>query len=516
MSKNLRINMKHNMGFRLFRAFVVVLVVVLAVYTTFSVLRENREAKENLSRKGEMLTGLLAYYSRSGVFAENVDLLKISAESIEIQKDVLQVSIYNAGLKPLYTFNKIPPEKQVGEDIRLREIDLGDLASAQSLKVIESGNAFIFMKPVILETFKHKEEFLYFNDKISPGSEKIIGYVKIVLSKSSYRSEMLSIFFNNIMISFIFFLSSIVVIYITVKKFTKPLANLTEHVRLFGTGESIEKATVESMDEIGKLAESFNVMVENLRKREEELRHAQKKEALGTLASGIAHDFNNILATVQGIVYILKKKLGEDSSIKHYIEQIQNSLIKLQNLIKGLLAFSRTQVINLNPVDINKIIKKLMPMLKNLAGDKVEIQTSLSEDLLTTMADELQIEQVFMNLSTNARDAMPEGGVLSIKTASVIIDEEYVREHPSLKIKPGMYALISVRDVGMGIDSSIKDKIFEPFFTTKESGKGIGLGLSIVYGIIEQHKGYIDVDTEQGKGTEFKIFLPLIEKNEPN
>jgi signal transduction histidine kinase len=511
MNKNLSINVKQSLGFRLFTAFVCVLITVLSVYTIFSVIRERKEVKADLIREGEMLTSLLAYYSKAGVFAENINLLKTAAESIKIQKDISRVSIYNAELKALYVFNKMPSEKQDNEDVYLKKMISDDLTSAKSIKVIETRNAFDFLKPVVLESFPKTEELLFFDRKDLVKKETVIGYVRIVLDKSSYHAEILSILLNNIALAFIFILSGIVIIYLAVKKFTKPLATLTEHMRLFGTGEYVEKAPVDSMDEIGKLAETFNAMIENLRKRENELRQAQKMEALGRFARGIAHDFNNILATIQGIVYILKKKLKGHSSVIQYPEQIQNSLAKMQNLIKGLLRFSKTQTIYFQPLDINKIIKRLTPLLKDLAGDTVNIETSLSEEPFITMADELQIEQVFINLCTNARDAMPEGGLFTIKTESFNIDNEYALKHPLMK--PGRYILISATDTGSGMNEKIKEKIFEPFFTTKEDSKGMGLGLSIVYGIIEQHKGHIDIDTELGKGTVFKIFLPLMKKN---
>src|SRR4030042_1298235 len=214
----------------------------------------------------------------------------------------------------------MPPEKQDKEDVYLKKIISDNLTSAKSLKVIETRNAFDFMKPVVLESFPQKEEALFLDKKDLVKKETVIGYVRIGLDKSSYHAEMLSILLNNIAIAFIFILSGIVIVYLVVKKCTKPLSTLTEHMRLFGTGEYVEKAPVESIDEIGKLAETFNAMIENLRKRENELRQAQKMEALGRFARGIAHDFNNILATIQGIVYILKKRPSLDMSGLYWIK----------------------------------------------------------------------------------------------------------------------------------------------------------------------------------------------------
>jgi signal transduction histidine kinase len=180
----------------------------------------------------------------------------------------------------------------------------------------------------------------------------------------------------------------------------------------------------------------------------------------------------------------------------------------MRGLVKGLLTFSRTQTMHLSPVDINKAIKKLVPMLRSLAGGTVEVKTSLCEEPAVVLADPLQIDQVLMNLCTNARDAMPIGGLLTIKTDRFSIDKEYPGS--TLSIKPGTYAQISVSDTGTGMDEKTRGRIFEPFFTTKEPGKGTGLGLSIVFGIVEQHKGFIDFTTEAGKGTEFVIYFPLL------
>lgn len=517
MNRNLSTTVKQSMVYRLFTAFIGIFIIVLAGYTIFSVFRERNELKENLIREGEMLTRLLANYSRVEVFAENTDSLKTAAEYITSQKNVVNVSIYNAELKPLYLFNKMHSEQQDRADIYLRKMASDRFISSQSLEIIETRNAFSFLKPVVIETFSGTEDLFFFDGKKSEKSEEIIGYIRIVLDKSSYHAEMRSILLNNVVIAFMFILSSTVVIYLALKKITRPLARLTEHVRLFGTGKYVEKAPVESADEIGRLAVTFNTMVENLQKREKELIQAQKMESVGRLSRGIAHDFNNILTTVQGSVYILKKNLEENSLYAPYIEQINNSLSKLRTLIKGLLTFSRTQSIHLRPVDINMLIKKLKPMLKSLAGDAVDLNIDLSEKTLMVMANPLQIEQVIMNLCTNARDAMPGGGDLTIKTVPVNIDEEYAAMHSG--IKKGDYMLLSVSDTGAGIQEEIKEKIFEPFFTTKESGRGIGLGLSIVFGIIQQHMGHIDFDTETGRGTVFKIYLPLqgnIDDNDDN
>jgi hypothetical protein len=271
---------------------------------------------------------------------------------------------------------------------------------------------------------------------------------------------------------------------------------------------------VKSEDEIGRLAVAFNAMADNLEARgeekkrlEEQLSNAQKMEAVGTLARGIAHDFNNILTTVQGSVYMLGKKLDEGSSLRHYTEQITNSLDKAKKLVQGLITFSRGQVINPCPVNVNDLISSLKPVLTGILGENIHLEISLHEGPLMIVADPLQIEQVLMNLCSNARDAMPDGGEFAVHTDSLKIETGASANY--LSPGPGEYVLISLSDTGSGMDDDIMERMFDPFFTTKEVGRGTGLGLAVVYGIIEQHKGHIFVNTQKGEGTIFKIFLPI-------
>lgn len=245
------------------------------------------------------------------------------------------------------------------------------------------------------------------------------------------------------------------------------------------------------------------------RQLEEQLLHAQKMEAVGQLASGIAHDFNNILTAIIGYAKLLQGSINKESPVIEYAEEILRAAKRAADLTQNLLTFSRKQIIHLEPVDLKEIIKGLQNLLSRIIGEDIELNTIFTDRDLKIMADKGQIEQVLMNLATNAKDAMPEGGILTIEAKAVEIDREYMKAHAVEKT--GMYALISVSDTGIGIDEETKKRLFEPFFTTKELGKGTGLGLSIIYGIIKQHNGFINVYSELGKGTTFKIYLPLIE-----
>jgi PAS domain S-box-containing protein len=244
------------------------------------------------------------------------------------------------------------------------------------------------------------------------------------------------------------------------------------------------------------------------KKLEQQLLQSQKMEAVGQLAGGIAHDFNNILTAIIGYGSLLQMEMSSDDPLSTYITHILTSAQRAANLTQALLAFSRKQIISPRPIDLNGIIRILEKLLSRLIGEDIELTIDLTDKDLTIMADSTQIEQVLMNLATNARDAMPEGGSLIISTDLVRFDCEFMTAHGYGR--PGSYALISVEDTGEGMDMKAKERIFEPFFTTKEMGKGTGLGLAMVYGIIKQHDGYINVYSEPGNGTIFKIYLPTI------
>jgi signal transduction histidine kinase len=241
------------------------------------------------------------------------------------------------------------------------------------------------------------------------------------------------------------------------------------------------------------------------RKTEETLRQSQKMEAIGTLAGGIAHDFNNLLTAITGFGSLLQLQLGAASPLQDYVTEILAASDRAANLTSGLLSFSRKQIIDSGPVRLNDVVRKIDKFLLRIIGEDIEFKTMLAAQELVINADSGQLEQVLMNLVANARDAMPSGGALLIKTERI----EVTQSRDGFLLEPGSYAVLSVSDTGDGIDQQTQQRIFEPFFTTKELGKGTGLGLSIVYGIIEQHNGQITVHSEPGEGTSFKIYLRL-------
>lgn len=240
---------------------------------------------------------------------------------------------------------------------------------------------------------------------------------------------------------------------------------------------------------------------------EEQLKHLQKMDAVSQLTSGIAHDFNNLLTAIIGNGYLLQSKLSRDSGLLSYVDNIISTSERAVRLTRKLLAFHRKQGIEVKSVDLNDIIGDIEKLLLRIIGEDVTLKVRLSNKKITVLADPGEIEQVLINLAVNARDAMPGGGLLSIRTDIVDLDNSFVKIHSYGR--PGRYALITVSDTGLGMDKYTREKIFDPFFTTKEAGKGAGLGLSIVYEIIKQHNGYINVYSVPSHGTTFKIYLPI-------
>lgn len=294
---------------------------------------------------------------------------------------------------------------------------------------------------------------------------------------------------------------------------------------IFISGTIGEERAIESLksgatdyiikDNLGGLVIKVNRALREVQERanhkrvEEELRQAQKMEVVGRLAGGIAHDFNNLLTVINGYSQLILNLPPPEGPIREHAEEILRAGERAASLTRQLLMFSRKHILAPAVVSLNSVVTQAVKMLRRLIGEDIELLTSLDPGLGNVMADPGQMEQVMMNLSLNARDAMPTGGKLILETANVSLDQDYVREHPGAK--EGPHVMLSVTDTGLGMNTETVSHLFEPFFTTKEPGKGTGLGLSTVYGIVKGSGGTIGVNSEPGHGTTFKVYLPRVD-----
>lgn len=524
---NIAKGFREKLGTRVFIIVSINIILMTTVFVGFFLQYERNDHRAALIKKGESLLGTLAHNSRLGIFSENKGLLTDPVAGILQDTEVVAAYVFALDGNMLISQEKILkniPEGNISgraEDVMLT---LKKLRESPHSYYTESPIILDFWAPVSIGSVNAEENLFFEGRSALPAEGRTIGFVRILIDKTTLKQDLRRLLFKNLVIGIVFLISSLAISFVVVRSITRPLNRLTTAVLNFGVMDSVEKVVVETEDEIGSLAKAFNEMTEALKKRQTEreqiemrLHHSQKLEAVGQLAGGVAHDFNNILTAIISYGTVLQMKLEAEDPLRQPAERILAAAERAAALTQSLLAFSRKQPANLRVLDLNELIRKAEKLLSRFIMEDIEFKVHLASEALIIMGDPGQIEQVLMNLITNARDAMPDGGTLSIETKTAVIDEEFISSHRYGN--PGPYALLTVSDTGVGMDKEMQTKIFEPFFTTKEVGKGTGLGLSIVYGIIKQHTGFITVYSEPGIGTVFNIYLPVsmsdIEKTEP-
>ncbi len=509
-------NFREKFAVKVFLQYAVFFIILSVSLTTLFINHQISALRDDLTQDGEMLAKLFAYNSRLGIFSESGHAIQNPVDALFQNPEVLSASVYT--FKGTLLKSRERNKQEAARIQKLREgkgwkNKMQKLRDTKKLFFTETENYLEFWMPVAAWSDYGAEEGLLADGGVGG---QILGFVEVTMGKEILKKQCSLILSQSIWIAIALFLLGSFISYTLAKKITEPLHKLTEEVKTLGMGGVARNVPVETKDEIGKLATAFNRMASSLKKREEEntalgnrLRHAQKMEAIGTLSGGIAHDFNNILQSVICNVKILQCRFGEIDSANDELNDILASSIKAVNLTRNLLAFSRRQAIKLQPLDVSDTIIAVKNLLKTLARDKIEIQYELAKESMMVMADPIQIDQILMNLTTNARDAMPEGGTIIITTNYLNLDDDFFRTRK--KRRPGTYAMISFQDSGVGMDSETVKRIFDPFYTTKREGEGTGLGLSMVFGITQQHNGFVEVESQIGEGATFNIYLPLTE-----
>ncbi len=499
--------------------------VVCCSFTVFFFQHQSKSMTDALIQNNLLLAGILAHNSRIGIFSENQELLRNPMDGVFRQAATEEVSVYDVKGRLIAGQERFQTTKtkaqQPAANTAAGRVDsalLDKLRASPSPFYIDNKETMEFWSPVVSSPGYRTAESLLIENKQRPEKDLTIGFVRITIGKAVLNKKLAALLTNSILIGVVFLIVGSGIAFFAVRRIVTPLRALTEGVQMLGKGTFGNKVSVDTDDEIGKLAQAFNQMSESLMRREtenrqleEQLRHSQRMEAIGTLAGGIAHDFNNILGIIVAYVQLALLDTAEKTKIHRYLREIFQASIRATDLVKQILTFSRQSNQERLPLLIKPIADEALKMMRASLPTTIEIRHNFKSGLTPVLSDPTQIHQVLMNLCTNAGHAMEEhGGVLEVSLDEVV----WAAGSPELPVdmQPGRYQILTVRDTGHGMDDSVRERIFDPYFTTKEPGKGTGLGLSVVHGIVRSHDGKIRCTSEPGKGTTFEIFFPTIEE----
>ena len=499
----------HRLSHRVFVAIALLLVLVSTLFTGYFLHAQKRRLEAALVDRSRGLAGLLATGAKVAVYAENAELVQETLQGVLDRRDVLAAAVFTVERVPVSSVGRTPELKAAALLLPPRDAALVQLLGVSSgCRTHDDPGVVDTFCPVLLRKRPTTGPDLYFDEpKSAPAeTETVIGFTRVTLDRAPLRRELISLVLRNLALLLVTLLFCILAAFRFARRVTDPLERLTEAVRAFGAGGEIRELRGIPDDEIGRLAAAFTSMTRDIAERDrdkerlaERLREAQKMEAVGTLSQGISHDFKNILSTLKTAVHVLQKGSPDNEFVQKYTGKMQVSLDRARDLVERLVVFSRTREFALHPVDLTSLLARQALMLREALGDGVRLHLESPGEPVRVLGDAASLEQLLLNLIYNARDAMPEGGTLFVRLEAVAAAAAEDRG----------VARITVRDTGVGMDPEVRRKMFEPFFTTKDVGAGMGLGLSIVHGIVEQHDGRIEVESAPGEGTTFRVELPL-------
>ncbi len=388
------------------------------------------------------------------------------------------------------------------------EVAVSTLSTLKEIELVRQINDH----PAQARIYRGDEPYYVSSIELTPGLQPA---AELIILKSYRESAAYLRRFDRLLlgVGLVAILAGGMLIYVISDTVTRPLASLVDGVGALGRGDFAYPLEIAGHDELSELTQAFDGMRSTLQRNEAQreqlegqLRQSSKIEALGRLDGSVAHDFNNLLTVIRGHSELLLDRLQPGNALYSNSQQILKTADRAASLTRQMLAFSRMQALQPKTLDVNELVAEMGKLLRRLIREDIEFSVRLGDSLGRIKADPGQLEQVLLNLTVNASDAMPMGGTLTIETQNAIVDSEYARTHPS--VEPGAYVLVSVTDTGLGMDAATKARIFEPFFTTKEPGKGTGLGLATVYGVVKQSGGCICVESNPGKGTRFDVYMP--------
>ncbi len=487
--------------------------------TAFFYYAQRKSLTGMLVQNNLLLARILAYNSRIGVFSENEDQLRDPIEGIFQQGETEEVAVFDGQgrllakrVRPVIGDGKTRDKATTAGRIEVAVLNKLQVSSAPFY--LDNTKDMEFWSPVTASASFRTPESLFVEEKELPHKERTIGFVRIKVGKTVLNRQLGALLTRSALIGLVFLIAGAGIIYVMVRKIVNPLNTLRSGVQVLGKGDFGGMVPVETEDEIGELALAFNQMSASLLRREtekkhleERLRHSQRIEAIGTLAGGIAHDFNNIIGVIVGYAQMALLTNPEKSKLDGCLKEIFEAGIRAKDLVKQILTFSRQGAQERNPLFIKPVVEDALKMTRELLPATVEIRRNFKPGLSPIVSDPTQIHQVVMNLCTNAGYAMQEvGGVLEVE----LDERELAADNPELPLEmsPGRYQVLTVRDTGGGMESAVRERIFDPFFTTKGPGKGTGMGLSVVHGIVKSHGGRINCQSDPGSGTTFEVFFP--------